>query len=86
MLAIFAVSFTLQLFVLLNFAHRPKRPHLSTVSFLKSDLFAFVASHSNACASFVTYLQHMLASFRFDSQQQRDGIMEPFLHPVKSDD
>jgi hypothetical protein len=26
--------------VLSNFAHRPKRPHLSTVSFLKSDLFA----------------------------------------------
>jgi hypothetical protein len=33
MLAIFASGFTLLLFVLLNFAHRPKRPHLSTVSF-----------------------------------------------------
>jgi hypothetical protein len=26
----------------------------------------------------------LLASFRLDSQQQRDGIMEPFFTPVKS--
>jgi hypothetical protein len=81
MLAIFASSFTLQLFVLLNFAHRPKRPHLSTVSFLKSDLLAFAF----AFTTFVASEPHLPCFVSFESQQQRDGIMEPFLHPVKSD-